>query len=173
MAEIELKNKGLIALIDDADLPLTSPYHWYAMKTTNNDNWYVCAEAKDPSCKRGRRTISLHRLLLDVSVGQRSIKIDHHNGNTLDNRRNNIRIATPQQNARNVRRIRKDNHSGVKGAHFCKKSGKWMATIYPERGGKALYLGRFTTPAEAGAAYDVAARKLFGDFAATNAEIVR
>jgi hypothetical protein len=88
--------------------------------------------------------------------------IDHANGNRDDNRFSNLRSATYSQNQWNAR-TRVDNSSGLKGASFHKRAGRWMATICVNR--KQHYLGLHDTPEAAHAAYCEAARKHFGEFA--------
>lgn len=87
-------------------------------------------------------------------------EIDHINLDGLDNRIGNLRLATREQNQRNVG-ISKRNTSGAKGVSL-HHNGKWRATIYADR---SYYLGSFATVEEASAAYERAAAKYHGDFA--------
>jgi hypothetical protein len=88
--------------------------------------------------------------------------IDHRDGNATNNRRSNLRRATPTQNSANRRRSR-HNTSGYKGVSLCRRSGRrWRAVISKKR---RIHLGTFATPEAAHAAYVAAARKLFGKFA--------
>lgn len=87
---------------------------------------------------------------------------DHINGNTLDNRRSNLRVVTRTQNNQNVT-IRKHNKSGYKGVSLEKKTGRWVAVI--QANNKRIHLGTFDTPEEAYAAYCEAAKKYHGKFA--------
>ena len=88
--------------------------------------------------------------------------VDHRDGNATNNRWSNLRRATASQNNANRRRSR-NNTSGYKGVHLCGRSGRWRAIIYNKH--RKTYLGLFTTPEAAHAAYAEAARKLFGEFA--------
>jgi hypothetical protein len=88
--------------------------------------------------------------------------IDHRDGNSTNNRWSNLRRATPSQNSANSRRSRQ-NTSGYKGVCLCRRSGRWRAFICKQ--GRVIHLGTFATPDAAHAAYMVAARKLFGEFA--------
>ena len=88
--------------------------------------------------------------------------IDHRDGDSTNNRWNNLRRATASQNSANRRRAR-HNTSGYKGVGFDRRSGRWGAAI--RKDGKKNYLGSFATPQAAHAAYVAAARKLFGKFA--------
>ena len=79
----------------------------------------------------------LHRFLLNAPNGT---YVDHINGNTLDNRRQNLRICTNSANLRNGR-IRTNNISGFTGVGFNKNRNKWEARIKVKY--KQINLGRF------------------------------
>lgn len=85
----------------------------------------------------GRKNIFLHRYLLDAP---KSKKVDHINRNPLDNRRQNLRLCTTQENNRNKRML-DENTSGVTGVHYSKVDKKWIAQI--KINNKAIHLGRF------------------------------
>lgn len=106
------------------------------------------------------------RFILDAPKG---IMTDHRDGDTLNNQRENLRLATNQQNQHNQRRLRRDNTTGFKGVTLWPRKGVYNAQIYVNTIRKSL--GCYKTPEEAAAAYDAAAVKYFGEFAATNAEI--
>lgn len=108
---------------------------------------------------------SLHRQLMDPPRG---MEVDHINGDTLDNRRSNLRVCTRQQNHRNRRRS--CGMSSLKGVTYqASRNGArpWMSRIRLSRSVR-LYLGNFDTALEAALAYDEAAVKHFGEFAAPN-----
>lgn len=88
--------------------------------------------------------------------------IDHKNHDGTDNRRANLREATPSQNHAN-RTYQGRTVSGLKGAFYHSDTGRWTSRIGVR--GKLLYLGLFDTPEEAHAAYNAAARKHYGEFA--------
>lgn len=146
--------KGYEAIIDTADVGLVSGIHWYANASTHTVYAQCC-------CYRGgkRAADSLHRKLLGAPAG---LKVDHVDGNGLNNRRSNIRLATHAQNITNQRR-RSDNKSGFKGVSRYKKTRKWIARITIS--GCRKRLGYFETPEAAHAAYVRASQQLFGEFA--------
>ena len=76
--------------------------------------------------------------------------IDHIDGNGLNNRIENLRDVTKQENAKNSR-MKRSNSSGVTGVCLHKPSGKWRARI--RVGGKQTHLGLFTDIDEAASVY--------------------
>ncbi len=104
---------------------------------------------------------SLHRLVARCPVG---MVVDHVNGNGLDNRRENLRVCSHEQNLRN-RKIHKNNRSGFKGVYYdpgCTQR-PWRAEI--KSNGKRVRLGFFADPQDAHKAYLEAAARLHGEFA--------
>jgi hypothetical protein len=104
----------------------------------------------------------MHRQILGAPPGQ---QVDHINGDTLDNRRVNLRLATHGQNQHNRGKYR-NNKSGYKGVSWDKAAGKWRAQI--KFNNKKYNLGRYHDPIEAALAYDAAAIRLHGAFARLN-----
>lgn len=102
----------------------------------------------------------LHRFVVDAPPGT---IVDHANGDPLDARRENLRLATRAQNAANVDRL-STNRSGFKGVS--KKGKRFRAFIHKDK--KTIYLGSFSDPREAACRHDKEAKKLFGKFARTN-----
>lgn len=139
-------------LVDDEDFELVSSYVWYAhsygypvrtwMRNGVNFHQY------------------LHRLVMKTDKN-----VDHKNGNPLDCRKSNLRIATQRENTYN-KKIAKNNMSGYKGVGLHKPTGKYRA--YIGNNGKTTHLGLFENIEDAAIAYDIAAIQLFGDFARCN-----
>jgi hypothetical protein len=102
----------------------------------------------------------LHRLLYPDAD-----RVDHINGDGLDNRRANTRACTHAQNNMN-KGIGKNNTSGYKGVIWNARLNKWVAQIgYKYRG---YNLGLFVCKHDAAAAYNKAATEFFGEFAKLN-----
>lgn len=70
-------------------------------------------------------------------------ELDHIDGNTLNNKISNLRIAT--------RQLQNRNKQSTKGYFFDKSRNKWLSRIFIDR--KPIYLGRFDTEEEAKQAY--------------------
>jgi len=108
----------------------------------------------------------MHDLIMGTRPGE---QIDHKSGDGLDNRRSNLRPTTNALNQANRRRVQ--SKSGFKGVSWdsTKRERPWRAHITID--GRMKFLGAFATPEEAARSYDVAARALFGEFAATNEDL--
>jgi hypothetical protein len=97
-----------------------------------------------------------------LHTGEWQLGIDHEDRNPLNDRIENLRLASQSQNMANAT-MRSDNTSGFKGVTWDKANHKWSVMIHV--GGRHIRVGRFSDPAEAHAAYMKAAREHFGDFA--------
>jgi hypothetical protein len=149
--------QGKEAIIDACDVHLVEGVNWYALKDGNT--FYAQRNLKIGPNKQ--TTIKMHRVIMSAATG---IGVDHKDGDGLNNRRVNMRIASHAQNMRN-RRKQANNKTGFKGVSLHSASGSWRASIKKNR--KQLHLGYFTTPEQAHAAYREAAAKLHGEFART------
>ena len=106
------------------------------------------------------RLYQAHRIIWLWVTGVWPVEIiDHIDRNPANNAWNNLRPATRAENNRNRAALRKLR---LKGAHYDKRTGRWMGQIMI--GKKNHYLGMFPTEAEAHAAYVEAARRMHGDF---------
>jgi hypothetical protein len=105
----------------------------------------------------------VHRIIWKMQTGEDPGEcIDHVNGDPLDNRWVNLRLATCSQNRANSR-LAKNNRYGLKGVRFHPERKCWEAWINIQ--GKTRWLGKFETPDLAHAAYNDAAQQTFGAFA--------
>ena len=148
---------GLVAIVDDDDYQRLAEFtsSWYAKK--NRRTHYAARHAR----RAGQRVfIYMHRQVMGAAG---ELAIDHINGDGLDNRKENLRFATTQQNGFNRR---PSNAIGLRGVTFHRHSAKWQAQI--RHNGKWIYLGLFLTAEAAARCYDVHAKELYGAFARLN-----
>ena len=143
----------MIATVDDCD------FEW-----ANQWKWRSCGgyAVRAKKVGRGSKCVAMHREMLSVPKG---MEVDHINSYGLDNRRENLRICTTTENAKN-RKINKNNTSGYKGVHWHKTANTWQ--VYLACNKKRIHIGHFTCLIKAAKAYDEAARKYHGEFANTN-----
>lgn len=107
----------------------------------------------------------LHRVIMERVLGrplEKGEMVDHISGDSLDNRRENLRLATHAENMRN-RKAGKNNMAGLKGAYYVKQIGRYRSQIMVNR--KNVYLGYFDTAEEAHEAYKKAAAEFHKEFA--------
>lgn len=154
--------KGYVAIIDAIDAGLA------------NANWHAAVSKESPivyalSCvpRNGGRAKAkpLHRMVYERIINrplEATELVDHINGDGLDNRRCNLRLATHKQNMRNRRR-HKNNQSGYKGVSWHKKNAKWRAQYTYMGTNKTI--GYFDDPKDAYEAYCEAVKNRDGEFA--------
>ena len=162
MRKISL-TKGYVTLVDDDDYSVLSKYKWCACVAGGRRYTRIYAYRRT-GWKDGRYTnmIYMHRQILGVT--DKTVDVDHIDGNPLNNMRSNLRLATRSQNLANSRwRAGKAGFRGVTRANS--KSIRFVAQI---GGVGKKYLGTFATAQEAAMAYDAAALEKFGEFARLN-----
>lgn len=149
---IEIKNYKVIV---DSDFNLGTKWTRY----TN-----TCGQIYFARVRKGKKQY-LHRLIVNCPD---NMVVDHINGNTLDNRKSNLRICTKLQNQYNQKKHKGKRHSKYKGVTYRKEliSKPWEAFIYPN--GKHIRLGYFKTELEAAEAYNKAAVEYYGKYAKLN-----
>ncbi|MEZ2410571.1 HNH endonuclease [Bosea sp. RCC_152_1] len=121
---------------------------------------------------RGRRRVLIARKLYEVSrviwlyvYGHfPDCDVDHIDRDPLNDRLDNLRLASRAQNASN-RGLSKNNRSGIKGVRQ-RGPSRWVAGIGFEN--RWIHLGSFRTAEAARDAYNAAALKLHGQFACLN-----
>lgn len=156
---ITLSNR-LVAIVDECDAERVASRNWHAsQKKRSNNTIYPATEW--PLSPGKRRTVWLHRFIIGAPP---KTFVDHINGDTLDCRRSNLRLATNAQNQANARK-RIDNTTGFKGVAFCKKGNLFRAVLRVN--GRKTHLGSYKTAEEAHSAYQAAALAAHGEFART------
>ena len=151
--------EGKFAIVDPQDFYWLNNFDWcakeysgcfHAVRFNNHGD-------KEPMM------LSMHR---EIMKPPDELLVDHGNGDGLDNRRNNLRLATHAQNTHNRRKTRSKTSSKFIGVYFDKQTGRWAAKIKNHE--KYIWLGRFDNEVDAARAYDKSAQKYRGEFARLN-----
>lgn len=136
-------NCGQKVYYDSDDANLIEQYTWYI-----NNNGYA-------ETNISHKKVSMHQL-----IGCKSY--DHKDRDKLNNRKDNLRPATKQENSRN-RRPQINNTSGIIGVSFRKETKKWRARIHINKKQKSL--GDFENKNDAIKTRLEAEAKYYGEFA--------
>ena len=164
MIEIPL-SKGYKTVIDDIDAPHVQEFKWSACeRILRDEDGYTDGSLVDyakrsHSGRRRKRSVYLHRQIAEQIVGhklRKSQKVDHVNGDRLDNRRENLRVCGARLNTLNARAY---GEVKLKGVCFDRSNGTYRARISLADGSRKS-LGRFSDPYAAAWAYDREAMRL-------------
>jgi hypothetical protein len=154
--EIQL-TQGQKAIVDAEDFPKVANIKWNAAKNGKRGQFYAMNQV---SAGKGVTIATpMHRLIMDAPKG---MVVDHINGDTLDNRRSNLRICTIAQNGQN-RSKQSNNTSGVKGVYCNTTRGTWQVAF--DSNGKRHYGGTFHSLDSARNKAISMITELHGDFA--------
>ena len=148
--------RGAFALVDSRDFKRVAAFNWSLFARKDRPSYAV------RSWRRGmHKHITLHQLILRTTA-----QIDHANGDGLDCRRKNLRLASNTQQRGN-QLVRRDSGVGFKGVqHSPRGALSFVANITAS--GRKKFLGTFSSGEAAARAYDAAARRVFGVFACVN-----
>lgn len=147
--------QGKYAIVDDEDYLYLSQFNWcYSQGRAGR-------MGRNKSGKR--KLLLMHRVIMNTPTG---LETDHINGDSLDNRRCNLRICTKSQNNMNRRPNKGKMSSQYKGVCWRNHAKKWKA--YIKLKGKQIHLGYYASEHKAARVYNEAANVLFGEFARLN-----
>lgn len=167
MKEIKL-TQGYIALVDDVSFEKVKDKKYFAVTSPKSPNVYACRKVK------GKRVWLAYDILgVDRDeCRKKNLVIDHINNDTLDNRLENLRLATISQNNMNTKGLKQRRKkrprptSQYKGVSYSTRYAKWKASIHVDM--KEIYLGRYESEQDAALAYNAAALFYYGEFATLN-----
>lgn len=147
--------KGHRAKVDDKDFELLNKIQWSVTGKKGRNTLYATGRLEG-------KLVYMHRLIMKSPEGK---QVDHINSDGLDNRRDNLRIASHVQNCWHTQKQR-NNTSGFKGVYWKKDLSKWGVKISHNNSVKNL--GYYLDAKTAARVYDSAATKYHGKFAVTN-----
>ena len=153
MKEINL-TKGQIALVNDEDYEFLSKFKWCANKGTKNKTYYAVRGVR---VGNKTRRVLMHRVVAQACRGE---IVDHKNHNTLDNRRENLRVGNQSLNQMN--RLPIGGTSQYKGVRFYSWTMQWAANCMGN------HIGYFDSEIDAARAYNTVAYENVGDWSLLN-----
>lgn len=146
------------ALVDEED------YEELSRRTWHIDSHFYAVTNSLKSDGAARTSLYMHRMVLKPEPG---LETDHRNGNTLDNRRSNLRAVTHAENMGNYGRGKQIvKSSRFRGVYYRKDRNRWSAYIGTKKGRDML--GCYATEQEAARSYNMAAKVRYGEFARLN-----
>lgn len=158
--KLKYKNDVLWAIIDTEDLQrlIDFQYHWCARYRRHIKDFYVQCNTYFNGI---HKTIALHQFVLNYFEKS---GIDHINNQTLDNRKENLRIANARQNHWNRKSKNVTNTTGYRNVIF--QNGKYIVKIQID--GKQTTMGKFDDLDEAGAFAEEMRQKYYGEWSGKN-----
>jgi hypothetical protein len=153
MRKIKLANQERYAICDDADFNFLNRFKWYL----ENERYAVAVVD-------GNR-IKMHRLLLS-NILSKEITVDHIDGDSLNNRRSNLRLANMSQQNWNRSKTKENTTSRYKGVDWYDKYKCWRTRISYKN--QTQHIGYFSSEIEAARQYNKYASKYFGKYARLN-----
>jgi hypothetical protein len=154
MKEVLISGGKSVAIVDDADFDLVSQFNW-SLTSSGSGNKKLYAHRRN---RTSGGLVLMHRFILDMPK-RNGLVVDHINGDSLDNRRSNLRICKHGENMRNYRYAW--GKEGIRGV-MKTPAGKYRARI---RYNTKLYsIGTFDTQHDASVAYAFASSLLHGEF---------
>lgn len=157
MKKIKL-TQGKYALVDDEDFDELNKHKWFARYDKCMEGYYALCHLKDEK----RTMVYMHRIIMNAPKG---VEVDHINHDTLDNRKENLRLCTHSQNLMNQIQ-HKLFSSKYKGVSWHKGNKRWISRIMINK--KQINLGCFDNEEESAKAYDKKAKEAFGEYALLN-----
>lgn len=164
MSKLIPLTQGYEAIVDDEDFEELNQYKWQANKKSSGV--YAHRTKRYGIRKQNKKQhFHMHRIIMKAKSGE---YVDHINGDTLDNRKENLRICSNAENGRNhngqPKQRKYSQYKGVK--KNTQANNSWSARITVNR--KEIYLGSFKTEEDAAKAYNIASKKYHGKFGRKN-----
>ena len=136
MKTIAIKG-GLFALVDDEDYEELKRYKWFIRRGKKTNYARRSQDGKE---------VAMHHHLIGRAEG---LRVDHVDGNGLNNQKNNIRHVTGRQNSQNIKTVK--TSSRFPGVHWHKRDKRWQSAF--RIGNTKTHIGSFTKEEEAFFAY--------------------
>jgi hypothetical protein len=151
-------NGDFKVFVDSDDIDMLQKYHWGITKSRSYiyayERFYVYTQSNKA------KGLQIQRLIMGCPKG---MVVDHIDGNTMNNCKNNLRVCTRDQNNIN-KKMFKNNKTGHTGVHYVTENynNRWLANI--RLNNKLICLGYYSTYEEAVKVREEAEKKYHGEF---------
>ncbi len=146
--------------IDSEDFEKVNQHSWRVTKGSTGRLRVVTSFRT----KAGVRSVTLGKFLMNPPKGKQVYPRRFNDG--LDYRKHNLLVCSLKERQRLLPKNRTATSSAFRGVSFIKKQKKWRAAI--EVKGSTINLGNFRSEVEAAKAYNIAAKKFFGEMSYQN-----
>jgi hypothetical protein len=150
--------RGYETTVDDDDYEELNKYRW-CVNICGQLIPYAARNIRDTVTGK-QRTVRMHRVVMGVQDAPRTTEVDHRNHDTLDNRKENLRVTDHAGNLANRKGAQANSRTGIRGV-FLRPSGKYQAWVQHRR--QRYHLGYYQTLEEAAAVVGEARKRLFGE----------
>lgn len=135
---LSYKGSPLAAWFDDVDLPIVDSLDGtWGVKWNQTANTFYCR--MQIGGRKNKQYIYMHRLILGVTDSL--LQVDHKDHDGLNNRRDNIKVATVMENGSNRRGPQRNSLSQRLNVYWNGREGKWMVWLVYQ--GRRYYAGYF------------------------------
>lgn len=160
--KIKHKEKFLWVYIDTEDLStlVAFSHRWYGKRVRKDGKIYAQTNVYENG---HHKTIMMHQIILKSNVGM----VDHIDNNSLNNRKENLRLTDNSNNLKNRKARNKNNTSGYR--NVTRMGNYWRVQL--QIGGKNnIFPEKFEDVHEAGKFAEQMRNKYYGNFAGRNGE---
>jgi hypothetical protein len=183
IAKIELRRwnkESLWAIIDldDLDKVINYPYTWHSVYKEKTKSYYVAAtvgydEVDNVDENRNHYPLYLHQLIMNIDTKfHKNVDIDHENHDTLDNRKENLRISYRVENSKNRNGRNTNNKTGYRNVAYVPSNGNKPYIVQLIVDGKNKRIKSFSDVDEAGTYAEKMRNELYGEFAGETERVV-
>jgi hypothetical protein len=163
--ELRRRNKeNMWTIIDLEDLDYVIKWTWYARYNRSNQKYYATHTVYSSEIKTTEASIGLQYYLMNKN-NDPNIYIDHYNHDTLDNRKENLRVTSNDENTKHRDSKNVNNKSGYRNVAYIKGDHKHPYYVQLMVNGRNTVLGKFSDVDEAGAYAKRMRHELYGEFA--------
>lgn len=166
MKYIRLGIGKMRAMVSDVDAERISRHKWHPVRVKGTGD---TGKVYEYGYKAGRSVSRIKKVWMhnEIMRPPKGMEVDHIDGNTLNNTRENLRIVPHWVNCMN-KRNRHNKTSKYIGVYKSKDKKKFEAYYWNKKAGKHMHIGYFEDELEAARAHDAVVKRVYGKYACLN-----